>query len=156
MVTSYQILLLRFCTNFFPITSLDSSVCIVIRLRDGSSGFRIPEWARVFFFSNRSARLWGPPSFLFVGYRGYEWVGLYLYSPPYAFLAWTGTFHIFHMSATCSAHHVIMRLLCSVKVPSFKRLPPANSRLHRFSRHTTHLHAHILLARPTMLHCLLW
>ena len=60
-------------------------------------------------------------------------------------------FLIFHMRATCRAHHV-MRLLCSLKLPSFKFLPAATSRVHTFSRHTTLLFCPLLLlARPTML-----
>jgi len=79
-----------------------------------------------------------------------------IYTSPYDFMAWTGTFLIFHMHAICHAHHVIIRLLCSVKLPSFKVLPAAKSRLHTFSRHTTLLSSpHILLALHTMLHCLL-
>ena len=35
---------------------------------------------------------------------------------------------IVHMRATCRAHHVVMRLLCNVKLPSFKFLPAATSR----------------------------
>jgi hypothetical protein len=59
--------------------------------------------------------------------------------PPYAFILWTGTFLlIFHMYATFRAHHVaVMRLLCSVKLPSIKFLPAATSRVHIFSRHAT-------------------
>jgi hypothetical protein len=40
-----------------------------------------------------------------------------------------GLFLILHMRATCRAHHVVvMRLLCSVKLPSFKFQPAATSR----------------------------
>jgi len=37
-------------------------------------------------------------------------------------------FLIVHMRATWRAHHVVMRLLCNVKLPSFKFLPAATSR----------------------------
>ena len=63
-------------------------------------------------------------------------------------------FRFFHMRATCHAHHVVaMRLLGSVKLPSFKFLPAATSRVQTFSRHTTLFSSILsLLARPTMLH----
>ena len=56
-------------------------------------------------------------------------------------------FFVFHMRVTFRAHHVI-RLLCSVKLPSFNFLPPANSRVHTFSRHTTLLSSPPLSASP--------
>ena len=68
--------------------------------------------------------------------------------PPYAFMPWTGTFPIFYMRATCRAHHV-MRLLCSVKLPSFKFLPADTSRVHTFSRHTALLSSPPQSASPT-------
>jgi len=57
-------------------------------------------------------------------------------------------FLIFHMHATSCAHHV-MRLLCSMKLPSFKFLPTATSRVHTFSRHTTLLSCPPPSASPT-------
>ena len=62
-------------------------------------------------------------------------------------------FRIFHMRATFRAHDVVLRLLSSVKLPSFKFLPAATSRVHTFSRHSTLLFSPLfLLARPAMLH----
>ena len=76
--------------------------------------------------------------------------------PPCAFMAWTESFFLtFHLRATCRAHQVVMSLLCSVKLPSFKFLPAATSRVHTLSRHTTLLSSPLsLLARPTELHLL--
>jgi len=74
--------------------------------------------------------------------------------PPYAFMAWTRNFFlIFHIRATRRAHHVVvMRILCSVRLPSLKFLPATTSRVHTFSIHTTLLSSPLsLLARPTML-----
>ena len=50
--------------------SLDGSVGIVIRLRAGRSGVRIPALARDFLSSpKRPDRLWAPPGLLFNRYR---------------------------------------------------------------------------------------
>jgi hypothetical protein len=99
--TSFLILLLPFCTNFFSFSSQNSSV-------------GIPVGAILFLLQNVR------PSFLLSGYRGKaqhsgcevyhsspptaevdEWVELYLYFPPYAFKAWTETFFL---SFTCALH----------------------------------------------------
>jgi hypothetical protein len=51
--------------------SRGSSVCIVIRIRAGRSGVRIPMLSLDFFAPpDRPDRLWSPPSFLFNGYWG--------------------------------------------------------------------------------------
>jgi hypothetical protein len=57
VVTSFQILLLQFCTNLFSFSSHESSV-------------GIPVGARIFSSAKSSARLLGTPSFLRNGYRG--------------------------------------------------------------------------------------
>jgi hypothetical protein len=157
VLTSFQILLIQFCTNFSP-RSRYSSVGIVIRLRDGSSGVRIPAGARVFFLQiARPVSGVHPASYSVDTGVKHSGSGVYhssapsaevmngwscISTSPYAFMRWTGTFLIFHMHATCRAHHV-MRLLRTVKLPSFKDVPAATSPAHTFSCHTT------LLSSPT-------
>jgi hypothetical protein len=55
-----------------PVKSRDSSVGIATSygLDDRGVGVRVPVGTRIFFFPRRPGRLWGPPSFLYNGYRG--------------------------------------------------------------------------------------
>jgi len=76
-----------------------------------------------------------------------EWSCIYF--PPFPSYHERGLFLIFHMRATFRTHHVVvMRLLCSVKLPSFKFLPAATSPVHTFSRHTILLSSPPLSASP--------
>jgi hypothetical protein len=62
-------------------------------------------------------------------------------------------FVIFYKCATFRDSHVVIRLLSSVKLPSFKFLAAATSPVHTFSRHPTLLPSPLsLIARPTLLH----
>ena len=145
-MTSAQISVQRFCTNFFSLNTLDSSVGIVISPKDVSSGVRMPEWARVIYSLLQKVQLGsGDNPASYSSDNGVKHSGREVYNLSssriecmnewncisislYAFIGWTGNFRIFLMRATCRTHHVVIRLVCSMKLPSFKVLPAATSR----------------------------
>ena len=142
-VTSFQILLLQFCVNFFSFSS---------RTAQSES----PVGATVFFLlQNVRSESWAHSASYSMD-TGVKHLGREVYhssrlsaevmnewSCISTFPVWLHAvdrefFLIFHMRLTCRAHHVdVMRLLCIVTLPSFKFLPAATSRIHTFSRHTT-------------------
>jgi len=156
-VTSFQILQLHFCINFFSSSCPDSSVGIPV----GETVF--------FLLENVRPGSWAHPASYSMD-TGEEHSGREVYqsSPTSAQVVneWScistssvclhGVDRAFFTSFTCALHaraYHVMRLLYSVKLPSFKFLPSVNSRDHTFSRHTTLLSSPpSLLARPTMLH----
>ena len=71
--------------------------------------------------------------------------------PPYAFIPRAGLFLIFHVRATFRSHSVAIRLLCSVKLLSFRFLPAAHPGPHIQPPHHSTLQPP-LVTRPTMLH----
>lgn len=65
--------------------------------------------------------------------------------PPYAFIPWVGLFLTFPVRATFGSHHAVIRLLCSVKLLSFRFLPAAPPGPHIQPTHHSTL-------QPAMLH----
>jgi hypothetical protein len=87
--------------KFLPCTgSRDRVVSTVIRLRVGRFGFRIPGRKMIVSFPRPPEWLWGPPTFLFNGYRS-----------SFAGIKWTGnsllpSFHVARsLIAVCTTFH---------------------------------------------------
>ena len=156
VVTHCHTLLLQFCVHFYPSNSRDSAVGIATgaksffllqNVRPGSgahpascsmdTGVKHP-WREFYRSSARGVEV--------MSERSYNCL-----LPPYAFIPWVGLFLIFHVRATFRSHSVAIRLLCSVKLLSFRFLPAAPPCPHIQPPHHSTLQPP-LVTRPTMLH----